>query len=461
MSKKITMEFGDQEVHINLPVDVDILSMKAPEPLSDPASKINEALVHSINSPGLAEVIEQKKEAKPDAKAVVVVSDNTRPVPYRGEKGILWPVIKKLLDGGISRDNILILVATGTHRLLSEEEFKEMIDPRVFEMGVKVENHNCKDKDNLVYLGKTSRESEVYINQKYIEADIKILTGLVESHFMAGTSGGRKSVCPGLIGEKSTYIFHGAEILDSPEARDLVLEGNPCHEESLEVAKMAGVDYIINVTLDHEFNLTGVFAGELEEAHKRAVERIKEYVAVPFKEEYDIVITHAGFVGLNHYQLAKAGVVAAPVLKPHGKLIMAANTTDDDPVGSPMYRTVLHLLTLFGPDRFMNLILSPDWEFIPEQWQVQMWTKLFKKIGMDNYIYYSPRLTAADCEFLPGINGNMLLPEDERYQTSLDSIASVIKAAVVKAVKDLEEEGLDEIKIAYLADGPYSIPVKT
>ena len=119
----------------------------------------------------------------------------------------------------------------------------------------------------------------------------------------------------------------------------------------------------------------------------KAVERIREYVTIPVRQTYDIVVTHAGFVGINHYQAAKAGVVAIPIMKPGAKLIMAANTVDKDPVGSPYYRTLIHLLTLNGPESFMRLITSKDWSFIPEQWQVQMWSKVFSKTSMENFTY--------------------------------------------------------------------------
>ena len=247
--------------------------------------------------------------------ACIVISDSTRPVPYKGDSGILWPLVKILLDCGLNARNILVLVATGTHRGQTADELKSMLDPRVFEAGVAIENHDCHNTENLTRLGKTGRGSDILINSDYINSDIKILTGLVESHFMAGASGGRKSICPGLIGEKSTFIFHGAPMLADDRSCALNLEGNPCHEESLEMARVAGADFIVNVTLDGNFDITGVFSGELEEAHRSAVLHLKSYTAIDVNKKYDIVVTHAGFVGINHYQAAKAGVEAARIVK--------------------------------------------------------------------------------------------------------------------------------------------------
>ncbi|NLG78291.1 MAG: nickel-dependent lactate racemase [Firmicutes bacterium] len=456
---RFPMVFGTESVDVELPAETVCLSMSEPGPLGNPARAIREALATPIGSPSLAEVVRKKAEGKPRATAAIVISDNTRPVPYRGESGILAPVVDTLIGAGIEPGRITIIAATGTHRLLSRDELEKMIDPSVPARGVKIVCHDCRDRASLASLGTTSRGTHVLINKTYLESDVKILTGLVESHFMAGASGGRKSVCPGLIGEESTYIFHGPSFLSSPNARDLVLDGNPCHEESLEVAKMAGADFIVNVTLNSRFEITGVYAGDLEEAHLAAVRKLAEYVSIPIEREYDIVVTHAGFVGINHYQAAKAAVVAIPVLKPGGKLILGANDVDTDPVGSPTYRTVLHLLALHGPDAYVRLIMSPNWKFVPDQWQVQMWAKVFAKIPMENFTYCASHITPKDAAILPGRDGNLLLPPQRRYSRSLDDTARMVELAVAEAVAECKARGTAPT-IAYLQDGPYGIPVR-
>ena len=453
-----TVEFGHIAIEIQLPDGTQRLAMSTPTPIARPKEAILEAMNNSIGSPGLTEIIASKEKPVEDLKAVVVISDNTRPVPYAGESGILMPIIDALIKLGVAPKHITVLVATGTHRVLSQPELESMLDPWIFNRAVRVVCHDCKDESNLKFLGTTARGTKVFINRLYIESDVKILTGLVESHFMAGASGGRKAICPGLIGEDSTYIFHGPEFLSSPCASDLILQGNPCHEESLEVAKMAGADFNVNVTLDDALKLTGVYAGDLEDAHLKAVERIREYVTMPLEQEYDIVVTHAGFVGINHYQLAKAGVVAIPALKPGGKLIMAANCTDEDPVGSPYYRTLIHLLTLNGPENFMRLITSETWNFIPEQWQVQMWTKVFAKIPMENFTYCAPHIPRKDAAILPGRDGNLLLPANRRYSGNITDAKDMVELAVAEAVREYNAVGI-EPSIAFLKDGPYGIPV--
>ncbi len=454
--QKALVPFGSRHIEVNLPDDVDVLGMGTPVALDAPAEKIQAALDSPINSPGFDEIVKEKTTAKANAKAVIVISDNTRPVPYTGEQGILWPLVDRLMKNGVAAADITVLVATGTHRGLTREEVERMIDGRVFEAGCQLINHDCKDDENLTYLGKTARGSEIYIDKLYVESDIKILTGLVESHFMAGASGGRKSICPGLIGEESTFVFHGAPMMADPNSTDLKLEGNPCHEESFEVASSAGADFIINVTLDHSFNVTGVFAGALKEAHEAAVEHLKSYTAVPYKGEYDVVFTHAGFVGINHYQVAKAGCVAARVIKEGGHVLMVADNADTDPVGSLAYKTVLQLLTLNGPDAVDKILLSPDWKFIPEQWQVQMWNRLFRKIPLKNFHYYSPQFEDAQYALSPGGKLSDLagVSEDGTPEKLLPDMVSKSIDALKKAHK-----GPNPLRIAYLKDGPYGIPL--
>ena len=453
--KKVCADLGGRLLELAVPADTAVLSMRKPRPLDvelSPGSVLKASYVGTM--------VAAKLREKPDATAVIVISDNTRPVPYKGQNGILWPVIEQLIASGVPADRILVLVATGTHRPVTESELRDMLDPRIFDRGISIINHDCDDKENLVYLGTTSRGSVIHVNRHYLNADIKILTGLVESHFMAGASGGRKSVCPGLVSRQSTHIFHGAEMLASPNARNLLLEENPCHEEALEAALMAGVDFIVNVTLDREFALTGIFAGDLEVAHQQAVEKIKEYVAIPVDEEYDIVVTHAGFVGINHYQVAKAGVVALPALRRNGRLIIAAHTTDQDHVGSLYYRTMIQLLRLLGPEKFSRVILSPDWEFVPEQWEAQMWARVLQRTPQEDVIFFSPTMPESDYRVLPNCDGNRYLPKGQRYQGQWDDISFVVEAAISEEVNRIWATEHREARVAFLADGPYGIPIK-
>jgi nickel-dependent lactate racemase len=464
-STRVGFDLGARRLDLDLPLRAEVLTMGQAPVVADPAAAIAAALCAPLGTPPLAEIVRAKLAADRGATAVIVISDNTRPVPYTGPAGILWPVLMTLLHGGVPAERITVLVATGTHRPVSEAELAEMVDPRVLASGVRAVNHDCRDTASLRSVGATRRGTKVAVNRAYLDADIRILTGLVESHFMAGASGGRKAVVPGLMGEEGTHVFHGAAILAEPGVQDLQLDGNPCHEEALEGARLAGADFVLNVTLDRGFRLTGVFGGELDAAHRAAVAHLTSYAGITLEEPFDIVLTHAGRVGINHYQAAKAGVVGAAATRQGGRLIIAAHHTDVDPVGSARYRTTLHLLKLLGPEGYERLLLSDAWQFVPDQWEPQMWAKVLRRMPAHNLIYCGAGLTARDYEIVPGSDGNLLLAPDRRYggQGSAgdggDTLAAMVLAGLEKAVADARAQGITSPRVACLADGPYGIPL--
>ena len=455
---KVTNPLGKQYDDLILPDHTYTIKMQAPKALDGVREAILDSFENPIASKSLKAIAQEKLAKNPQAKAAIIVSDNTRPVPYKGDEGILLPILETLFSIGYDKSNITILIATGTHRAMSDKEIAKMIDERVINSGVAIVNHDCKDEKSLAYLGESSRGTRIMVNKLYVEADLKIATGLVESHFMAGASGGRKAVCPGLIGEHSTFVFHGVPLMADPASRDLNIEGNPVHEESLEVAKVVGVDFLVNVTLDHDFKVTGVFSGDLDKAHLAAVAKISETVRVPAPKAADVVITHGGFVGMNHYQCAKCAVASLGVLKKGGYLVIIADTTDEgNVVGGINYITTLALLKLQGAEGFLKTIGSPDWTFLPEQWQVQMWAKVFDRIEQDHMILYSPSLDDIWWPGLPGINGKQFLPKADQENPGSDSFTKMISGAIAHIEKETKKKA-EDLSIVYISDGPYVIP---
>ena len=460
----ITIPFGTQPLDFSLPDDTEVLSMSAPTPISDAQPAIADAFDRPIGKPSLDAVIRARiAEMSPRAgdagrrpTATIVTADHTRPVPYRGEQGILEPIIERLVAAGICHRDITVLVGTGTHHPLTSE-IEQMLDPRVLSSGVRVVSHDCRDPDQLRFIGTTARGTEVTLNRHYLDADIKITTSLVESHFLAGASGGRKAICPGIVGEKVTYSFHSARMVASPDSTHMKLDGNPTHEESFAIASMAPPDFTVNVTLDSEYRLTGVFAGELDAAHRAAVDRIREYAVIPVEEPYDIVLTHGAFVSINHYQAVKPALVALEALKAGGFLFLPAATTDDDPVGSLRYRTLLHLLRMIGPSAFSRLVMSDDWTFLPDQWEVQAWARVDDTVPRDRFYYYSPQTAEADYRILSGTDGNMLLPPERRYRNDPANVQVALDAFLSLARRLLASEGIEIPRICFLYDGPYGI----
>lgn len=459
--KEVQNPFSSRFSPIKLPSSTIVCSMKEDPPLADTALEIRNALENPIGCDSLFSIACRKKKANDAATACILVSDNTRPVPYKGTDGLLVPILEALFKAGFREEEITILVATGMHKPMSREELERILDPCVFKMKIRIENHEPTNEALLSYVGTTQRGTRAVVDSRYIQADLKIATGLVESHFMAGASGGRKAICPGIIGEESTYVFHGPELMADPRSRDLNLDGNPVHEESLAVAKLAGMDFLVNVTLNGDFKVTGVFAGDLEKAHYAAVEKLKESVCIPLDRKHDVVVTHAGFVGINHYQAAKCAVASLGALKEDGYLVMIADATDAKGViGSPNYRTTLALLKLLGPERFLKLIVSNDWTFLPEQWQVQQWAKLFDRIPQDHLLFYSPQIGDEEFALLPGVNVRGFWDDAKRneFDSREKGFSKAVEAALgfIASKQGVAVDGLD---VCYMADGPYGIPV--
>jgi len=420
---------------------------------------VNDALNHPTGTLPLFFLAKKRQNECAHTNAVIVVSDNTRPVPYRGEHGILLPILDTLRNSGLRDENVTILIGCGSHRNMHPDEQEQMLGLKASgRERIRVINHEYDDTDSLKYIGRTQRGSRVYVNRHYLEADIKIVTGLVESHFMAGASGGRKGICPAIVGQETLEVFHSAALLGSPNAADLVIDGNPVHEEALEIAKMAGCDFLVNVTLDGEKGLTGVFAGDMVAAHRAAVEKFRDYVVVDLERKYDIVLIPAGYVGVNHYQAGKAAVVAARAVRKGGQIIIVARNTDPDPIGGEGYKRALHLLHRLGKNKFMEMIREPEWSFIQEQWQVQMWCKVLEKLGAEDHLYYCAlEIPEEDYRFLPGIAGMTLLNGRSRGPASKEARMTImVEHAVREAIKDADT---DLPGVLFLQDGPYGIPV--
>ena len=445
MSQEISLECGTDHICLQLPDTADILTASHAAALPDAAGAIQCALAEPIGALPLARI------ARGCKNAAIVVSDNTRPVPYKGECGILRPVIQTLCDNGVAE--IKVLVANGTHPSMTEAQLREMLDESAWWPGVSIINHVGTDADMLRNIGSTSRTKEVAVNRYYLDADLKILTGLVEPHFMAGFSGGRKAVCPGICGEKITYGFHSVDIIDHPQSATLVMQGNPSHEESLCIAQMAGADFIVNVTIDNSKQITGIFAGDLIEAHQAAVKFLLPHVTIPVRQRYDIVVTPAGHVGLNHYQCAKAGMEASRVVKPDGAIVLSADLSGPDPIGGANYREVLSLLARSSPDELRSLLYSDNWDFMPEQWQVQMWARIFACLGKAKSFYTcAAQLAEVAAESIPETNVAAQKPRKPG-----ESDLAYTERMVQETLDELTAAG--EPTVLVLPEGPYAVGI--
>ncbi len=384
--KSIGVDFGEQLLDIRVPERCELLTMQTAACLADPREAVRKALGQPIGSPTISEIIESKGKPPNTLTVCITVSDITRPVPYKGDNGLLLPLLALIEQTGVKREHIIIVIGNGMHRHSTHDERIYMYGPEVVSH-YRIVDHDCENDADMVLAAQTRRGTRVHLNKTFYESDVKIVTGLVESHFMAGASGGRKGVCPALVNTKTIQYFHSVDVLEDPKATNLILDGNPCHEEALEVAKAVGVDFVVNVNLDKRLCMTGVFAGDLEAAHLAAFNALKQSVMIPVLKPFDVVLTHAGYVGRNHYQAVKAAVNAMPAVKKGGLIVLLANNIDVDPIGFQEYKTLLHLFKILGPDGYNNILLHPDWVFTKDQWEPEMWGKPYRKVGLDDLIY--------------------------------------------------------------------------
>ncbi len=384
--KSIGVDFGEQLLDIRVPERCELLTMQTAACLADPREAVRKALGQPIGSPTISEIIESKGKPPNTLTVCITVSDITRPVPYKGDNGLLLPLLALIEQTGVKREHIIIVIGNGMHRHSTHDERIYMYGPEVVSH-YRIVDHDCENDADMVLAAQTRRGTRVHLNKTFYESDVKIVTGLVESHFMAGASGGRKGVCPALVNTKTIQYFHSVDVLEDPKATNLILDGNPCHEEALEVAKAVGVDFVVNVNLDKRLCMTGVFAGDLEAAHLAAFNALKQSVMIPVLKPFDVVLTHAGYVGRNHYQAVKAAVNAMPAVRKGGLIVLLANNIDVEPIGFQEYKTLLHLFKILGPDGYNNILLHPDWVFTKDQWEPEMWGKPYRKVGLDDLIY--------------------------------------------------------------------------
>ena len=287
--------------------------------VKDEEAEILSALRRPIGTPPLREM------AKKGTKVVIVVNDVTRPTP---SFKLLPPLLRELEACGIPDRDILILVATGTHRDNGPKELENLLGKGILER-FRVVNHHCQEDETMVDLGTTSQGVPIIINRLFHEADLKILTGSIEPHQSAGYSGGRKSVLPGLASLAALRSHHGYG-MRSPEPAMGWVEGNPFHLSAVEAAKRVGTSFILNVVQNHKWEITRAVAGDMEKAWLDGVRASREVFEVEAPGDVDIVIASPGGHprDINLYQSQKSMAAAELVVKKGGTIILPAACPD-------------------------------------------------------------------------------------------------------------------------------------
>lgn len=420
----IHLDYGRDGLDVELPSEnvVGVLDIVPATPLPDPAEAVRAAIAHPLGTRPLAEI------ARGRSRVCVVVCDLTRPVP---NATVLPALLAALAGGGISPDHVTILIATGTHRPNMGDELVTILGEQVLASGCRVVNHVCTDRATLRSLGTTDSGIPVALNTHYLDADIRITCGLIEPHFMAGYSGGRKMVMPGIAALETIQAWHSPRFLEHPNATNGITRGNPVHEENTRIARMAPPDMIVDVVLDTERRITGVFAGEMERAWEAGVVFVEQHTRASVPAPVDVVVTtSAGWpLDLTYYQTVKGMVGALPIIKPGGHIVIASACTEG--IGGPDFSR-----TLLETDDLQALVASMqglDWQPVPDQWQVEELAKATR---------HNPVVCVS--EGIPdGVMARLFA-----------SPAPTVEAAVADA---LTVHGPDST-IAVIPKGPYVIP---
>ena len=368
----MSLDYGREGLEVEVPDHSQVLEMGQSPGLERVSERIEGALSHPIGTPSLARLASGKRDA------CIVISDITRPVP----NPIILPPVLRILEGaGISRDRITILIGTGLHRPNTGDELVELVGPQIA-ADYCIVNHVARDRATLRYLGETSLGMPIWIDKAFASADLKIATSLIEPHLMAGYSGGRKAICPGIMGVDTIRAFHSPQILSHPRAAEGFIEGNPVHRQALEAAQRSGVDFTVNVTMNDSRRITGVFCGDLEKAHGEGVSYLEERACAYVDEPVDIVITSgAGFpLDLTFYQSVKGMTAALPIVRDGGTILMAARC--DEGIGSMEFGDLV--TSAQSAAEFEHRLEDPDF-FVIDQWQVQELCKVVNKVEVGMY----------------------------------------------------------------------------
>jgi len=420
----INLLYGKKELTINIPDHINVQEInKYPMPvLSDGGQAIRDAFANPIQSPSLSELARGKKNV------CILICDITRPVP---NGLILPPLVKTLIEEGIERQNILILVATGLHRPNENEELRELIGSDEIFNTIRIENHFARDREAHVDLGTTSQGIPVGIDKRFIDADLRIVTGLVEPHFMAGYSGGRKVVAPGIAYQDTILKFHTAHILEHRNSENCVLEGNPLHQAQLEIIRTIGDIYAVNTVIDDKRRLGLVTFGAVEPSHLEAVTFLKNYAEIDISRKFHTVVTSAGGYPLDktYYQTVKGMVGPMSILEPGGTIIIASECSEG--MGSLEFVSAQNMLCKYGSDKFMAILKGRSKALIDE-WQTEM---LLKPLRHGSIELFTTNLT-----------------EEQLVQTCVDHVSSLEQAITASVAR----QGSNDI--AVIPEGPYVIP---
>jgi nickel-dependent lactate racemase len=358
--QRIPIAYGRGHLVLELPEGATVVQPSSQPGLDNERAALRRALAQPIASPPLGELLETAE------RICIVHTDITRATP--NERLIPW-LLEVLAEAGVSREQIVLLNGLGSHRPNTRAELAQMLTQDVVAR-YRCMNHEPHNHDAHVQLGVTSDGTPALLNRELVDADLRIVTGFIEPHFFAGFSGGPKGIMPGVAALETITSNHGAKNIASPNAAFGVTIGNPIWEEMRDIACRAGFSFLVNVALNEQRQITGVFAGEMMAAHAEGIEFVRRSAMQAVGEPFDIVVTtNSGYpLDMNLYQAVKGMAAAARIVRDGGTVIVAAECSEGVPNGSPHDE---FLRSTKSGDEVLRLLADPGFSR-PEQWQAQI-----------------------------------------------------------------------------------------
>lgn len=357
------LAYGDTGLVVELPASATIVAPRHRRGAGDEAGALRSALRAPVAGAPL------RDRLRPGQHVAISVCDVTRPQPRR----LVVPALIEEMEGIVDLEDIVVLVATGTHRASTRAEHLEMFGAEVLD-AVRVVDHDARDHQSMAWVGTFGNEVPVWLNRHWCAADVRITTGVVEPHFFAGFSGGPKMVAPGLAALETTLVLHDHARIADPRATFGVTVGNPVHDDVRAIARGSGIDFSLDLVLDRGHRIVEAFAGEWAPVHDRASRVARAVAMAPVLHRFDVVVTTGSGYPLdqNLYQAVKGIAAAHRILRPGGTIICAAECRDGFPDHGPFQQM---LSSAASPAALLER-LAAGTEHTPDQWQVQILARI-------------------------------------------------------------------------------------
>jgi lactate racemase len=356
---RVQLQYGVGVLEVDLPSNhVSVITPRFVAGLPDERAAFEHAVRHPIDCPPLREVV------RPGDRVAIVIPDITRPLPT--DRLLPW-VLEEIAHVPLER--VVIVNGTGSHRANTPGELRGMVGDDIFRR-VRIVNHDAHDPATLALAGRGEDGRSVWMCRAYVEADRRIVLGLIEPHFMAGFSGGYKGVFPALADINAIMRYHDAQMIGDPGSTWGAIDRNPTQRRIRHDGALLPLDFCVNVTVNRARALTGMFCGEVLAAHDAGCAFSRETAMVACERPFPIVVTsNSGYpLDQNLYQAVK-GMSAAAQIVGQGGLIVAASRCNDGFPSHGNFRSLL--LEHASPRALLDTITAPGF-LVFDQWEAQL-----------------------------------------------------------------------------------------